>query len=157
MRRFLVLFGVMLVIRFSSAQTIIISKQEMHLYVIGTDNLADTLFMAPVGLGRNMGNKQKEGDNRTPEGLFPIQSIERSSHWIHDFHDGAGPRKGAYGDWFIRLSVPEFRGIGIHGTCFPELIGTRCSEGCIRLKNDDLLELVKYIKPGMTVTITEDY
>lgn len=156
MRKILVFLLVSHAVSLSSSQNIVISKQEMYLYVISTGNSADTLFIAPIGLGVNMGNKQQVGDQRTPEGTFHIQSIERASHWTHDFNDGKGPRKGAYGDWFVRLKVPKFKGIGIHGTCFPESIGTRCSEGCIRLRNEDLRNFVNYIEPGMMVTITED-
>ena len=134
---------------------IIVDKQGMQLFVVN-DNFTDTLLCVPIGLGKNKGDKIRIGDNRTPEGTFTIQSIEKSAHWIHDFHDGFGPRKGAYGNWFIRLNVPDFHGIGIHGTCFPESIGTRCSEGCIRLKNDDLEKLVKHCHTEMVVIINND-
>lgn len=56
----------------------------------------------------------------------------------YDFNDEYGVRDNAYGDWFFRLKVPLYKRIGIHGTCFPESIRTRCSERCIRLKNEDL-------------------
>ena len=52
--------------------------------------------------------------------------------------------------------MPNFPKIGIHGTHLPESIGTRCTEGCIRLNNDDLRELKEYIKIGMTVIILPD-
>lgn len=91
---------------------------------------------------------------RTPEGIFLVSDIQRASNWTHDFGDGKGEIKGAYGDYFIRLAVPGHKGIGIHGTHLPESIGTRDSEGCIRLENEDLNELVKLIHPPMTVVIT---
>lgn len=43
-----------------------------------------------------------------------ICSIENSSRWKHDFKDGKGLRKGAYGPYFFRLKVPKFNSIGIH-------------------------------------------
>lgn len=64
--------------------------------------------------------------------------------------------RGAYGPWFFRLKIAQWTSIGIHGTCFPESIGTRVSEGCVRLKNEDLLKLKSFIKIGMKVIITED-
>ncbi len=134
-------------------RTIVVSKQQLMLYVIQE---GDTLWSAPVGVGLNYGNKQKVGDMRTPEGCFEIVSIEKASHWTHDFGDGAGQRQGAYGDWFIRLKTPGFKGIGIHGTCFPESIGTRCSEGCVRLNNEDLKKLRRMVRPGMICTIEPD-
>lgn len=116
----------------------------------------DTLYSAPVGLGTNYGNKTRRGDRKTPEGVFSISQIQNSTKWTHDFKDGHGIRKGAYGPWFFRLKVPRNSSIGIHGTCFPNSIRTRCSEGCIRMYNEDITELKKYIKVGMKCTILPD-
>lgn len=131
---------------------ILISKQEMKLRLI--DYKGNELFSAPVATGLKAGNKQKVGDMRTPEGVFQVSDIQQSSHWKHDFKDGKGEVEGAYGDYFIRLAVPGHRGIGIHGTHLPESIGTRASEGCIRMNNADLDSLVSLIHPPVTVVIT---
>lgn len=135
-----------------NARFILISKQEMRLRLI--DYKGNELFSAPVAVGVNAGNKQKEGDMRTPEGVFQVADIQQSADWKHDFGDGKGEISGAYGDYFIRLAVPGHKGIGIHGTHLPESIGTRASEGCIRMKNDDLKRLVELIYPPVTVVIT---
>lgn len=91
---------------------------------------------------------------KTPEGLFSVQQIQDASAWTHDFGDGKGEIRGAYGSHFIRLKTPGHRGIGIHGTHDPASIGTRATEGCVRLNNSDLLELVKkYVYVGMPVVI----
>lgn len=137
----------------TEAVTLCVSKKKCMLYVI---NSQDTVGIFQCGVGKNFGNKTKKGDYKTPEGTFRIVSIEDSSIWTHDFKDGHGKRKGAYGPWFIRLQIPKFNGIGIHGTCFPESVGTRCSEGCIRLNNDDLSKLIKLIFVGMQVVIEPD-
>lgn len=108
-------------------------------------------------MGKNYGNKTKAGDKKTPEGTFTICSIENSSCWKHDFKDGKGLRKGAYGPYFFRLKVPKFNSIGIHGTCLPESIGTRSSEGCIRLNNSDLQKLKAFVFVGMKCIIKNDY
>ncbi|MBM3418961.1 MAG: L,D-transpeptidase, partial [Bacteroidetes bacterium] len=44
-------------------------------------------------------------------------------------------------------------GIGIHGTHLPNVIGSRASHGCIRMKNEDLLSLRATIRPGVPVII----
>ena len=67
-----------------------------------------------------------------------------------------GKIKGAYGPYFLRLKTPITTMIGIHGTCYPELIGTRTSSGCIRIHNDVMLKLVKLVKIGTPVTIEKD-
>lgn len=135
-----------------NARFILISKQEMKLRLI--DYKGNELFSAPVATGMNAGNKKKVGDMRTPEGVFQVADIQQAADWKHDFKDGKGEISGAYGDYFIRLAVPGHKGIGIHGTHLPESIGTRASEGCIRMKNEDLKRLVSLIYPPMTVVIT---
>lgn len=96
----------------------------------------------------------QQGEAGWPEGLFSVQQIQDASAWTHDFGDGKGEIRGAYGSHFIRLKTPGHRGIGIHGTHDPASIGTRATEGCVRLNNSDLLELVKkYVYVGMPVVI----
>lgn len=127
----------------------------MTLYV--EDTHGDTIEVMPCAIGKNWGDKKKTGDKKTPEGTFKVVKIQDSRKWTHDFKDGYGERKGAYGTWFFRLKVPGFTGIGIHGTCFPESIGKRSSEGCIRLSNSDIIKLKKYVSVGMLCIIEKDY
>lgn len=104
-------------------------------------------------VGKNGGDKQAPGDFRTPEGEFAVSSIEDSRAWTHDFGDGKGIIRGAYGPWFIRLAAPGWKGIGIHGTHDPDSLGRAVTEGCVRLKNTDLVRLVARISVGTPVTI----
>jgi lipoprotein-anchoring transpeptidase ErfK/SrfK len=106
-----------------------------------------------IAVGRNTGDKVRVGDMRTPEGEFAIVQIQSSSSWTHDFGDGKGQIKGAYGPYFIRLGTPGWTGIGIHGTHAPSSIGTNVTEGCIRLNNKDLLELRGMVNIGDKVVI----
>lgn len=135
------------------ASHIVIDKNNLTLYVI---NNSDTVFKVPMACGKYMGDKTGEGDYKTPEGTFTISKIQNSTKWKHDFNDGKGLRKNAYGPLFIRLKAKDWKGIGIHGTCFPQSIGTRDTEGCIRLRNEDLVKLKKYIYIGMKVIILPD-
>ena len=141
-----------IIFKIENAGIIVISKQDMRLSLI--DYKGDTLFCAPIAVGKACGNKQKQGDMRTPEGVFKVVDIQNASKWTHDFHDGKGEIEGAYGKYFIRLNVPGHKGIGIHGTHVPESIGCRATEGCIRLNNNDLERLVTLIYPPLTVVIT---
>ena len=133
---------------------VVVSKKDLRLYVV--TNKLDTVFYAPISVGRNIGDKRIEGDCKTPEGTFRIQQIQESALWSHDFDDGAGPRKGAYGPYFFRLETPGFLGIGIHGTCFPKSIGSRSSEGCVRLHNNDILKLHRLVHEGDLCIILSD-
>lgn len=47
---------------------IVVSKENMKLSVINKD--MDTLYSAPISIGSHYGNKTKEGDRKTPEGVF---------------------------------------------------------------------------------------
>lgn len=141
-----------IIVKIENANILVVSKQDMQLNLISYKG--DTLFSAPIAAGKAHGNKQKQGDMRTPEGVFQVIDIQNSTEWKHDFHDGKGDIEGAYGPHFIRLRVPGHSGIGIHGTHLPESIGSRVTEGCIRLNNDDLRKLVTLIYPPLTVIIT---
>lgn len=140
------------------ARIIVVSKQDMRLRVY--DYKGTRLMDYGIACGKNFGQKHKVGDMKTPEGMFFVQSIEDASDRTHDFGDGRGEIQGAYGPYFIRLDTPGNKGIGIHGTHDPLSIGTRATEGCIRLNNNDLVELVNVVRPGMMVLVTtsfEDY
>ena len=128
-----------------------IVKAEHKLYVVqGKDKI---IASYRVAVGRNTGQKQKSGDCRTPEGNFSVQTVQSAKGWSHDFKDGKGVIKNAYGPWFIRLKT-GWNGIGIHGTHDPKSIGENITEGCIRMHNEDLTELKdKFIKLGMSVVI----
>ena len=123
----------------NKADHIVISKESMTLNLYDTDG--GLIFSFPVAVGKHLGNKQKVGDMKTPEGEFSIVQIQDASTWTHDFDDGKGEIAGCYGNWFIRLKTPPHTGIGIHGTHAPESIGTRATEGCVRLNNADLDKL----------------
>lgn len=136
-----------------SQRYIYIDKNNLRLHVIEE---SDTIISFPICVGKNFGQKIKPGDHKTPEGKFTISMIQNSSTWRHDFKDGKGLRRDAYGPWFFRLKTPMSTHIGIHGTCFPESIGKRESEGCIRLNNEDLIKLYNYVYIGMNVFIQKD-
>ncbi|MGI6075795.1 MAG: L,D-transpeptidase [Pyramidobacter sp.] len=132
---------------------IFVDKANFRLYLANKNQIVDSWGIAT---GKNAGNKKAEGDCRTPEGVFSISRFHDSSAWSHDFKDGKGVINGAYGPWFIRLKTPGWQGIGIHGTHDPDSIGTRATEGCIRLKNEDLVHLKSLVKVGMKVVIGPD-
>lgn len=129
-----------------------IRKHEHKLYVMKD---SEVIKAYGIAVGRNPGQKERAGDCRTPEGSFTVQQIQNAGSWTHDFKDGKGVIKGAYGPWFIRLKT-GWNGIGIHGTHDPGSIGRDVTEGCIRLQNKDVEELKKqYIKVGLPIYIEE--
>lgn len=138
---------------------IVISKRDLNLKVYRAEK-GDTTLLAtyPACLSKNKGQKQRRGDMRTPESPqgrpFKIVSIENSKAWKHDFGDGRGSIL-AYGHWFLRLLTPGHSGIGIHGSTNNEgTVPGRASEGCIRLRDTDIIKLKQtYAWVGMPVII----
>lgn len=138
---------------------IVISKKDLNLRVYGKQG-NDTVLLAeyPACLSKNKGDKQRRGDMKTPESPagkpFQITAIQDASTWKHDFKDGRGSIK-AYGHWFLRLLTPGHSGIGIHGSTNNESsVPGRASEGCIRLRDADIITLKqKYAYVGMPVYI----
>jgi hypothetical protein len=81
------------------------------------------------------------GNPSTPTPVGDYQVIYKGRDW--------GP---AFGPRWIGLNVPW--GIyGIHGTNKPNSIGQHLSHGCIRMRNNDIIELFEMIPLGTKVTI----
>ena len=133
---------------------ILISKDELTLKLIDKDGALIKEY--GISCSKYYGNKEKRGDNKTPEGTFKINQLLNARGLSHDFGDGKGKIPNAYGPWFLRLNVPGFNDIGIHGTHLPESIGTRATEGCIRLKNEDIIDLKGRVALGTPVIILPD-
>ncbi len=140
-----------------------ISKAKRTLYVYERRCTGLTMIAAyPVCLGANSGNKESKGDCRTPECTneipFSISEIVDASTWTHDFGDGRGSIV-AYGNWFMRLKGDFVgTGIGIHGSTGNRYsVPGRGSEGCIRMRDEDLIHLKEnYAFVGMNVYIEKD-
>lgn len=135
-----------------NAKFIIINKADMTLSQYNYKG--ELVHKFKVATGKNYGDKTKKGDCKTPEGVFKIEEVVDASAWSHDFKDNKGTIMGAYGPYFIRLNVPGQKGIGIHGTHDNTSLGKRASEGCIRLNNEDLTQLVVDISTNPVVIIT---
>lgn len=132
---------------------IIIDKNTMKLYLYDKYGREEKSY--GMACSRYFGHKHKNKDNRTPDGFFSAEGIYNSENWLYTDDDGVThPAKGVYGPKFVRLEVPNTRSIGIHGTSAPWSIGHRASHGCIRLKNDDILDLVKKVEVGMPVIVS---
>ena len=137
---------------------IVMSKKDYYLYVYegqGDDTVMVARYDACFSLKK--GQKEASGDMRTPhctfDEPFSITEIKDASTWEHDFGDGRGSIK-SYGDYFLRLKTGH-SGIGIHGsTNNVESVPGRASEGCIRLHDEDIIDLAEnYAFVGMKVVI----
>ena len=82
---------------------IFIKKSAFTLYLLDDKN--NVIKAYDCTLGKNPGQKQKRGDMKTPTGTFLVDEICDARSWTHDFGDGKGEIKGAYGPWFISLDT----------------------------------------------------
>ena len=91
--------------------------------------------------------------NITPLGIFYITNKIENPRYFHDGKD-IGPyrydNKNPFGLRWLGLSHSEY---GIHGTNEPETIGEYSTKGCIRLRNEDVVELFDLVAVGTPVEI----
>ncbi len=99
-----------------------------------------------VGIGR---------DNRTPAGTFLITGILAEPAWTPPGKSiPFGDPENVLGTRWLRLTPtgttdPTLQGYGIHGTWQPDSVGTSCSAGCVRMRNEEVEELFDFIPtPG---------
>lgn len=59
---------------------------------------------------------------------------------------------GPYGSRWMGLSIPG-GSYGIHGTNMPDSIGTYASHGCVRMFNEDVIDLYNLVSIGTPVQI----
>lgn len=103
-----------------------------------------------IGIGKE--------DTPTPTGNYSIYAMQENPQAAMREEDFMP--KSAYGTRNIDLSVQAFdfeawcwRHFSIHGTDDDSGIGTRCSRGCIRMRNEDIEELYELVCVGIPVRI----
>ncbi len=137
-----------LIINCKEEYFIIVDKGAMQLFLY--DKYGHLEKKYGIACGKGYGDKRKKGDCRTVEGFYHVRGVYDSTNWLYTDDNGkTSPEKGQFGPRFIRLGS----GVGIHGTSAPWSIGGRRSHGCIRLTNENILDLVTYATKGMCVII----
>ncbi|MHB1187491.1 L,D-transpeptidase family protein [Thiobacillus sp.] len=105
-----------------------------------------------VTIGKAGAGKQKEGDNRTPVGIYAISGF-KSPRELTDFY-GSGAFTLSYPNEWDTRQGRNGHGIWIHGSPSNTYSrAPRASEGCVVLANDDLTRLGQYIETGKTPVI----
>lgn len=131
----------------------IVDKAQLELVVF--DRFGCEERRMGVGVSKQYGTKHKRRDNRTPEGFFTAKGVYNSEKWLYTDDDGnTSDVEGQFGPRFIRLNIPVTTQIGIHGTRAPWSIGHRCSHGCIRVTNENIMEIINYVDSGMPVIVS---
>jgi lipoprotein-anchoring transpeptidase ErfK/SrfK len=121
--------------------TVLVNKSQNVLFLKSGD---EVLKIYHVSTGRN---------NITPVGTFKIATKIEKPVW---FKNGGAPIPSESPEnelgsrWMGFDTDPHY---GIHGTLHPEAIGQQVTDGCVRLKNEDVEELFDIIPVGTQVII----
>lgn len=94
----------------------------------------------------------------TPPGVYEIKDKYLNPDWHvpPELLQPGQPRVIPYGDprnelgdaWIPISSVEHPTGFGIHGTTRPDTVGTDCSNGCVRLRNEEAVEMTNWLRTG---------
>ena len=132
-----------------SAGTIVIRTGERRLYYVMGDGRA---IRYPVGVGR--ASKQWTGTTRI-DGKYvrpawsPPREVKRDKPSLPDVIEGGSPRN-PMGAAAMTLAGGVY---AIHGTNVPSSIGGFVSYGCIRMFNQDVVDLYGRVSVGTTVMV----
>lgn len=111
-------------------------------------------FLAISGL--NAGDKVKEGDRKTPEGVYVTTRRVSSSELYPPLHGPAGIALN-YPNPVDRINGQTGSGIWIHGVEKDSRLKKRFdTRGCVAVSNADIMELVKWFVPRKTVVVVVD-
>jgi hypothetical protein len=125
---------------FRGTSMIIVDKSEFTL-----DLYLDGLFVKQyiVGIGK---------DDRTPSGDFLVERLDDTpTQTINNVMYEFGEKENVVGTRWIGIG----KGYGVHGTPFPDTVGKRSSNGCVRMKNSDVEEVYSFVRLGDKVLILE--
>ena len=128
--------------------TIIVDTQNTYLYYILPGGKA---IRYGVGVGREgftwSGVKTVERKAEWPDWTPPPEMIARAPYLPRFMAGGATNPLGARA---MYLSGTFYR---IHGTNAPSTIGSRATSGCIRMANEDVIDLYDRVKVGTKVVV----
>jgi lipoprotein-anchoring transpeptidase ErfK/SrfK len=133
-----------------AAGTVVVRTSERRLYYVIGDGRA---IRYPVGVGR--AGKQWSGTARI-DGKYvkpawsPPAVVKRDKPSLPDVIPGGSPRN-PMGAAALTLSGGEY---AIHGTNVPGSVGGFVSYGCIRMFNQDVVDLYDRVSVGTTVVVT---
>ena len=132
-----------------SAGTVVVRTNERRLYFVLGDGKA---IVYPVGVG--MWSKQWSGTTRI-DGKYlkpawsPPKEVKRDKPSLPDVIPGGTPQN-PMGAAALTLAGGEY---AIHGTNMPGSVGGFVSYGCIRMFNQDIVDLYSRVSVGTTVMV----
>jgi len=135
---------------------LLVDSRRSRLYVFANDNGRPRLVADYyVTLGKNGVEKTREGDQRTPIGVYHVTAnLPRQK--LTDFY-GAGAFPINYPNEWDRRRGRNGHGIWLHGVPSATYArAPRASDGCIVLANPDLQSVAPFLQVGLTPVIIAD-
>jgi len=141
---------------YSDSYIFLAVKRNQKLYILNNKgNSIQVENSYTCTTGEIIGDKQEEGDLKTPEGVYFIRSKIESSELPSKY--GAGAYVLDYPNQYDTTKRKNGYGIWIHGTDDPERLNlSNNTRGCIIVKNEDFLDLSKYLELNRTPVIIVD-
>lgn len=103
--------------------------------------------------GENSGDKVREGDKKTPEGIYFVEGIVPKSMLNPNLHGPAGVFLN-YPNPADRIKHQTGSGIWIHGVETEARLDKRFdTKGCVAVSNQDIVELKEIVRPGLTPVV----
>ena len=130
--------------------TIVVSTNERRLYLVLGQGRA---LSYPVGVGRagrQWAGRSMIDSKRIQPAWGPPPDIKRENPGLPDVIPGGSP-KNPMGAAALTLSGGQY---AIHGTNNPGSIGGFVSYGCIRMYNQDIVDLYQRVSVGTPVVVT---
>jgi lipoprotein-anchoring transpeptidase ErfK/SrfK len=155
--------------RLRAGQKIKVLKGPMFAVVDKSDFTLDLYFGAPGGEGSMYVTTFRVGlgkDNSTPTGKRRVEAGKKLVNPTYYSARGEGvieadDPKNPLGEFWIGLAGEDGLAVGkesygIHGTIEPESIGTMASQGCIRMKNEDVARVYEMLVEGKSTVLVVD-
>ncbi|NCN27787.1 L,D-transpeptidase family protein [bacterium] len=129
-------------------------KQANELSVRPLNDFNRIIYREKAISGSNPGDKEVEGDEKTPEGIYFVTG-KISKSLMTSLH-GAVAFGLSYPNSFDRSEKKTGYGIWIHGVDSPDRMEKRFdTKGCVALSNEHVSELGKYLRHEIPVIIVD--
>jgi len=132
--------------------SIVINTKTRYLYLVGHDGMARRYGIGVGRPGFTWGGKVRVARKAEWPGWTPPAEMRKRQPGLPDYMEGGidNPLGARAMYLFEGKRDTMYR---IHGTNQPWTIGHAVSSGCIRLRNEDVVDLYRRVKVGMPVTV----
>ncbi len=146
----------LLQLRPDQKNAVVVDTRKSRLYVYENDN-GKPRFVADyyISHGKAGVDKLREGDQKTPLGVYHVTASVPKAKLADLYGDGAFPIN--YPNDWDRRNGRGGSGIWLHGTPSDTFArAPRASDGCVVLSNQDLRSVASLIQVGLTPVIISD-